>query len=203
MTIDTCQAAADTAFVLLCGTAYVVAANTNLGGAWLIAAVAVIFAAYSALVLARRGESLSDFGLRVDNLVPACRTVGTWTGGGVVSILFYALLTGAEFRTELLIMLPLYPLWGIVQQLIFQGLLHRRILVLVRNEHAAVLLTAMAFALVHLGSWPLVALTFVAGLVWSRLFQVYPNVWALGLSHGILAALAYPLLLADNPLSRM
>ena len=64
-------------------------------------------------------------------------------------------------------------------------------------------MTSATFALVHLGSWPLVALTFPAGLFWSRCFRRYGNVWVLGASHGFLAALVYPLVLADNPLSRM
>ena len=45
--------------------------------------------------------------------------------------------------------------------------------------------------------------TFGAGLFWSWLFARTPNVWALGLSHGILAALAYPLVLGNNPLTRL
>ena len=51
-----------------------------------------------------------------------------------------------------------------------------------------------------LGNAPLTGLTFVGGLVWSALFVRHPNVLALGISHGILATLAYPLLLGTNPL---
>ena len=45
--------------------------------------------------------------------------------------------------------------------------------------------------------------TFGAGLVRSRLFQRHPDLWLLGASHAVLAALAYPLVLADAPWSRM
>jgi len=48
-----------------------------------------------------------------------------------------------------------------------------------------------------------VGLTFAAGLGWSFLFARSPNVLSLGLSHGILAALVYPILLGENPLDRL
>ncbi len=198
------EAMSDVAVVLGCATVYVVAGNAGIGGRWLIAAVGLLLMTYAVLVLARRGERFRDFGLRGDNLRAAAKSVGAWTVPAAVAIIGFALLRGESlFRPELLVMLPLYPMWGVVQQSIFQGVLHRRLLSLVESRRLAVLLTATAFALVHLGSWPLVGLTFVAGLMWSWLFQRYPNVWMLGVSHGVLAALAYPLVLADDPLSRM
>ena len=198
------QAGTDVTVVLGCAAFYVVAANAEIGGAWLIAGVGLIFALYAVLVLARRGEGLRDFGLGRDNLCAAARHVGAWTAVAGAMILIVALVRGESlFKPELLVMLPLYPLWGVVQQLIFQGLLHRRLLALVDRPGVALVLTSTTFALVHLGSWPLVTLTFLAGLFWSWCFRLYGNVWVLGASHGILAALVYPLVLADNPLSRM
>ncbi len=64
-------------------------------------------------------------------------------------------------------------------------------------------ITAVAFSLVHAGSLRLVALTLISGWVWSWIYQRGANLWVLGLSHGVLAALAYPLLLGDNPLGRL
>ena len=49
----------------------------------------------------------------------------------------------------------------------------------------------------------LLALTFLAGIMWSLLYRRWPNLWLLAGSHSILAALAYPLLLGDAPLSRL
>ena len=166
------QALTDVTFVLGCSAFYVVVANAEIGGAWLIAGVGLIFALYTVLVLARRGEGLRDFGLRRDNLYPAARHVGAWTGLAGALILLVALLRNESlFKPELLVMLPLYPLWGVVQQLIFQGVLHRRLLALVDRPGLALVLTSTTFATVHLGSWPLVALTFLAGLFWSWCFR--------------------------------
>ena len=197
------QGVADLTFLVTCGAAYVVASNSGVGVWALIAGVAVLFAVYAIVVLSPRGETWRDYGMRTDNMRPAARVVGVWTATGAALILGWGLVNGETFfRGELLVMLPLYPVWGVVQQLIFQGVVHRRLLLLVNHRGLAVLLTALAFALVHVGSWPLVGLTFAAGLAWSRLFQIYPNVWVLGLSHGVLAALVYPLVLGDNPLQR-
>lgn len=66
-----------------------------------------------------------------------------------------------------------------------------------------VLVTAAAFASVHIGNSTLVALTFVAGLMWSLLYRRWSNLWLLAGSQTILAALAYPLVLGDAPLSRI
>jgi hypothetical protein len=48
-----------------------------------------------------------------------------------------------------------------------------------------------------------VLLTFVAGVVWSLLYRRWPNVRPLALSHSVLAAVAYPVLLVDAPPSRL
>ena len=69
-------------------------------------------------------------------------------------------------------------------------------------EAVQVLVTAAAFASVHFGNRVLTGLTFTAGLCWSALYRRWPNLWLLAASHSILAALAYPLVLADAPLSR-
>jgi membrane protease YdiL (CAAX protease family) len=129
---------------------------------------------------------------------------GLFTGAATAAIVVYALCQGSSlWRSDMAILLPLYPVWGTIQQVIFQGLLHRRLRVLLPNAILQVLITSVAFALVHWGNPALVALTFAAGIAWSLLFRRWPNAWALGFSHGILAALAYPMILGDTPLERI
>lgn len=43
------------------------------------------------------------------------------------------------------------------------------------------------------------------GAAWADVTIVLgcSNIWLLGLSHGLLAALAYPLVLGENPVSRL
>lgn len=171
---------------------------------WTILGVAANLVGYAVGVWRERRESWRDFGLRLDNLAGSALPVAAFTLLGIGVAIAWAALAGRPlWRPELVFLLPVYPLYGITQQVIFQGILHRRLLVLVERRWLTVLITAVAFASVHLGDWRLVALTAIAGAVWSLFFQRWPNCWALGLSHGILAALVYPLVLADNPLQRI
>jgi membrane protease YdiL (CAAX protease family) len=194
----------DLTLLLTLSTAYILTTLLAIPGLYIIPAIALDLLRFG-LHLRRRGkESPRDLGLRADNLAQAALPVAAWTVSAAAGILVYAFAAGRRpWAPELAILLPLYPVYGVAQQLIFQGILHRRLLALLRARGPALLLTAVVFALVHLPSLPLVLLTFPAGIAWSWLFQRWPNVWLLGISHGILASLAYPLILGENPLTKL
>ena len=194
------QAAADVAVVAALSAVYVASALAGAPHRFVIPAVTAALLAYADLVLARRGETPRDFGLAAPDIVRARHAIA-FTALAAAALVLWAVASGGDlWRPEMAVLLPLYPIWGVIQQLIFQGVLHRRLLLLLGPPWLAALLTAGSFAAVHAGDAKLVALTFVAGLAWSLLFQSYPNVWVLGLSHGVLAALAYPLAVGRNPL---
>lgn len=50
------------------------------------------------------------------------------------------------------------------------------------------LLTALIFCSLHLPNWPLVGLTFAAGLVWAWAFYRHPSILLVGISHAVLGA---------------
>jgi len=188
--------------VLLAGYAAVELAG--LPRRWPLVGLALALLLYGGLVVARRPRGWHELGLRADNLGRCAAPIGTVTALGALGILAWAAATGrSPWRADLAILLPLYPLYGVAQQTVFQGLLHRRLLGLLRSRPLAAVLTTLAFALVHLGDARLLVLAAVAGAAWSLLYQRWPHLWLLGLSHGILAALAYPLLLGDAPLGRL
>lgn len=196
------QAASDVLIVAGCSGGYVIASLLHVPSGLKIPVVVCVLIGYAVFVLARRSQSWRDYGVRCDNLVASAWRVGAWTVLAAGVIITWAILHGTSlWRPELLIMLPLYPLWGLVQQFIFQGILHRALLVLLPQRSLALILNSVAFASVHITDWRLVALTFVAGIAWSWFYQRWPNVWVLGISHGILASLTYPLLLTENPLA--
>jgi membrane protease YdiL (CAAX protease family) len=154
----------------------------------------------------RRGiEGWRDFGLRTDNLRDASAPIlGFTSASGVAAIGYaWAVRGGAPLSIprETLVLLPIYPLWGTAQQLVIQGIVHRRVHTLWPSRWGAIVISAFVFAALHVADPRLFALTLAAGLVWSWLFSRWPNVWLLGLSHGVLAALAYPLLLGEDPLA--
>ena len=184
--------------------AYVLVSNLGLETRWIFAGAGLVVAGFVWFTYRTGEETWRDFGLRVDNLASAALPIGLTTLIASLAIVIYAIASGASlWRSDLAILLPLYPAWGVVQQLMFQGFLHRRLRVLLRSSSGAVLLTAIFFALTHTGDARLIGLTLVAGLAWSALFVRWPNVWLLGASHGVLAALTYPLLLGDAPLERI
>jgi hypothetical protein len=184
--------------------AYVVLEAFHTPKRWSYLALAVLLIGY-AIYLARRGtESWEAFGFRTDNLRVGLLPVGLTTFAASVALVAAAAWQGRTvWNANTLLLLGLYPAWAITQQLAFQGLFHRRLSLFVRSPVLVVLATAGAFASVHLGNRLLVALTFTAGVAWSVLYRRWPNLWLLGASHSILAALAYPLVLGDDPLSRL
>jgi len=142
----------------------------------------------------------ADLGLRLDNLRRAAPAAAIATATFAAAAVAWALAADRPLlSSDLAWMLPLYPVWGIAQQTLFQGILHRNLRELAPAP-VAILGTTAAFALVHIGLPELVGLTAAAGLVWSILYARCPNVLVLGISHGIAAALAYPLILDHAPL---
>ena len=197
-------ALADVATVLGCSAAYVLASLAGVRIGWIMPVVAVVLLSYGWLVLRHRGETWRDYGVRSDNLLAAAKLVGAWTLLAAAAMVAWAFALDVRlWRAEMAVMLPLYPAWGVVQQFIFQGLLHRRLMRLLGGRLLPVVATASAFGLVHVDDWRLATLTSVAALGWSYCYQREPNIWVLGLSHGLLGALAYPLVLGENPLDRL
>lgn len=197
------RALLDAVVVLGCSAAYLAADLAGLPIGWIIPVVVAVLAGYGLLVLRRRGETWREFGLRLDNLGAAGWRVGCFTLAAAAAMIVAAMVHKRPvWRPELAVMLPLYPLWGLVQQFIFQGILHRALLVLLPNRTAALVVNSLAFGLVHVSDPRVAGLTAAAGAVWSWFYQRWPNIWVLGVSHGILAALAYPLLLDENPVER-
>ncbi len=171
---------------------------------WSFLAAGLALAAYVVYLVRRRPHSWQELGFRRDNLARGLVPVGLFTllvGAGVVALA--AKQHRLVWQPTILSLLALYPVWALAQQFAFQGLLHRGLTVLIRSPLLQVLITAAAFASVHLGNSTLLALTFVAGVIWSLLYRRWPNLWLLAGSHSVLAALAYPLLLQDAPLSRL
>jgi membrane protease YdiL (CAAX protease family) len=92
-----------------------------------------------------------------------------------------------QLSASLLLVLPLYIGWGLLQQTLFQFFLLGRLLVL-WPPPLAITVTALAFGLVHIAQPVTAGLTLVAGLVWASLYYRYRVLWPLALSHALLGA---------------
>jgi len=79
-----------------------------------------------------------------------------------------------------------YVLWTIYQQFLLQDYFMDRLLRLLPNETAAVVLAGVLFAVAHLPNLTLTAATLAWGIVSCVLFRRYRNLWTLGLAQGLL-----------------
>ena len=147
-----------------------------------------------------RGESWHDVGFRAEGFgytfkllaLPMLFAIAVM---GLIGWKLNSFQRTSQFALNLFIA----PLWGIIQQYITQGFLYRRVRSLIvqpqassleqrRQVRKAIWLSATCFAFVHLPNPTLTLLTLAAGLLWSWVYERAPNLWALGISHGILSA---------------
>ena len=197
------QALIDILLVIGVCAAYVLLEALHVPKRWSFLAMGLALVAYAGYLAHRRTDSWHSLGFRTDNLRAGLLPAAALTLAGAAGLIAVGLWQGRTgWAPNALVLLALYPAWALAQQLTFQGVLHRRLMVLVRPRILQVLITAAAFASVHFGNRVLFGLTFVAGLAWSMLYRRGPNLWLLSGSHSVLAALAYPLVLAYAPLSR-
>jgi len=100
---------------------------------------------------------------------------------------------------NLLPLLLLYPLWGIVQQLLVLGIVVANLERLGVARPVLVAAAAVGFAAVHVPDWPLCGATLLLGVACSLLFLRHRNLWPLGVLHGWLGACFYRWVLARDP----
>jgi membrane protease YdiL (CAAX protease family) len=95
----------------------------------------------------------------------------------------------------------LYFPWALLQQLIFQFYLFPRWLRLVPVP-AAVGLTGLAFAAVHFPRWPVMLVTFFAGMVWALIYYRWRRLVPLAVSHAALGAALHYWVFGNDLLAR-
>jgi hypothetical protein len=88
------------------------------------------------------------------------------------------------------VILALYPIWGFLQQFLLNALLARNLRTLMPSA-IVVPLSAVLFSVAHWPDYGLMALTLAAALIWIPIYLWRPNLWILGVCHGILGAVAY------------
>lgn len=117
---------------------------------------------------------------------------------GLFLMLFGYLNNSLHRSTHFEVNLFVVPFWGVIQQLVLQGFIFRRVRKLLvtdgqsskfikRQINIAILVTSSLFSLAHLPNITLSILTFVAALFWSWVYERAPNLWVLGFSHGLLS----------------
>ncbi len=196
------EAIIDLSIVGGCCLIYIIASFFDLPIIPVITVVAGVLFVFFALFLSRRKETWRDYGFRFDNLRESALIVGVPTGLLVIAILIWATMTQRAVTPGLLALTLIYPLWAVCQQFIFQGVVQRRLRILFSGELIPITVTFVAFAAVHFPDRNIMALTLVGGICWAIAYARCPNLWTIGLSHGLLAPLIYMLVLGERPIER-
>jgi len=139
-----------------------------------------------------RGESARALGWRLDNFWAAARLLlppMLVVTSALVGVGFHAgtLDFGRWEGGQSILGVPALSLvWGPLQQYALQGFINRRAQIVFGRGPASVLLVALLFGLFHLPNPWLSLATFGAGLLWAWVYQRAPNLFAVGLSHGLM-----------------
>jgi membrane protease YdiL (CAAX protease family) len=155
----------------------------------------------AAFILAVSWRSFNGWpamGLRWTNFLQSLWIVGLALVGATVAVLIAARLHTLrpwQGPIELVQRFWGYALWAFLQQFLLQIFFLQRFLRLVSSKTLAVALAAGIFALAHLPSPILTAVTLVFGLAACWLFLRYRNLYPLAITHAILGiciAICFP-----------
>ncbi|HLG42841.1 MAG TPA: CPBP family glutamic-type intramembrane protease [Planctomycetota bacterium] len=134
---------------------------------------------------------LREWGIRADTFKPAAIACAAAGLPALAAMTVYGFVAGnLPPPWSFWVILAIYPAWGLVQQFLLNAILASNLRTLL-PAWATVPMAAVLFGLAHAPDWALVGLTGAAGLMWVPIYLWRPNLWMLGLAHGILGAVAY------------
>jgi hypothetical protein len=188
-------------WLALAATAVTVAVHltlTFLSGrpsALFIAGACLFWTAYVVVRARQNGDVFHDWGFRIDTLGPATARAAVVLAVTAAGLGSYAAWAGTlRFPLHALVLLLVYPVWGVTQQFLALAIVVgnlQRLPWLGRHRLLLVLTGATLFGAVHLYDVRLAAGTFALELVAIPLYLRYRNLWPLGVLHGWLGALFY------------
>ncbi|MET0656901.1 MAG: CPBP family intramembrane glutamic endopeptidase [Steroidobacteraceae bacterium] len=167
-------------------------------GRRLFSGALVAFASVVLLITAsshrRAGEGARDIGFRWDT---AAAAAAWFAPVGVVGVAI-ALVVGMHFGSlrfsgsvQTARSLVQFIASGVLQQYLLLGFFYRRCIEIMKSALAAVIVTAIVFAALHIPNVFLVAVTVSAGLISCAVYRRAPNLFVAGLAHGILVYVLY------------
>lgn len=138
----------------------------------------------------RRGETARDLGFRLDNLQKSARLVFSVVAPVVVLMVAAGLILGLNREPpvpRLWTRVILMPLFGVTQEYALLGFYLQRFEEVLPGRWLPVLASAAVFTSLHAPNSILMGLTLVVSLGACWLYRRAPNLWVLGLAHGLLS----------------
>lgn len=148
----------------------------------------------------RTAGVLRVWGMRCDNFWLALRAQLVFVVAGAIVLVGI----GVTFRSLALprtfwITLALYPIWGTAQQFALQNLIARNLTSVLSSPLAVAVAASTLFGVSHYPRLDLMLLTLVAGVFFTLIYRKFPNLWAVGIAHGVLGSLAVYFILKEDP----
>ncbi len=160
-----------------------------------IVGLCVFWVGYAVVRVWQDPRVLGEWGFRREGLWPTaalCAALFVIIAGGFAA---YAAVRGTfQFPLHTLILMLLYPLYGLMQEFIVLGIVVlnlARIPFLRDHTPLLVLLCASLFAAAHLHDIRELAGTFVLELLVIPIYLRYRNLWPIGVLHGWVGGLFY------------
>lgn len=148
----------------------------------------------------RTKKVFRTWGMRMDNFWSALRAQLIFGVPAAMFVYCFGLLGGSAPLPETFwFILVLYFLWGITQQFAVQNLVAKNLRSLLPQPMFHALVVALLFSVSHFPCVPLMVLVLVAGFFFTLIYQRNPNLWAVGIVHGVLGAMSYYLVLKEEP----
>lgn len=148
----------------------------------------------------RSKGAMRAWGMRRDNFWPALRAQSIFGAACALALIAFGVATGSlALPKSFWLTVGIYPVWGVAQQFALQSLIARNVAGLLSRPIAIAIVASALFAAAHYPRIELVVLTGVAGVFLTLIYRRIPNLWAVGIVHGMLGSLAYYIVLEEDP----
>lgn len=147
---------------------------------------------------------LRGWGMRRDNFWSALRVQLYFGVPAAASLILFGLMNGTvPLPRSFWLVCALYPLFGVAQQFVLQNLIARNLKKFIPQRVLLAFVSALLFSLSHIPRLSLSVLALIGGFFFTLIYQRFPNLWAIGILHGILAGLAFYIVLQEDPGARI
>lgn len=169
---------------------------------YIIAAIS-FWTIYFVIRVSKNKELIKYWGLSISNAKETFKIVAIVGSVMLGTFVIYGIFrNNLIFHWNIVIILLLYPIWGLVQQFLMMSLFAGNLKDYQKkhfNESLIVILTSILFSLVHYPSFPLIMATFIMAIFYSIVFLRRRNIIPLGIVHGILGGVFYYAVLNRDP----